>query len=434
MLGGATAIPDGDFILADATVPAALADAELGPSSDALVSCEIGLSNGRIAAIAPKLEGTNRFDMRGGQVWPCFVDMHTHLDKGHIWPRRANPDGSFIGAIEAVRADSEANWSASDVAARMDFSLRCAYAHGTKLIRTHLDSAAPQHRISWPVFAEMRDRWAGRIQLQAVSLVSADALLDDTYCDDLLATIVENGGVLGALAVMEPDLVAGLDRIFEAATRHGLDLDFHADETGDPNAHALRLIAEAKLRHDFSGSVVVGHCCSLACQTEDEAAATIALCAEAGLAVVNLPMCNMYLQDRQQGRTPCWRGVTRLKELRAAGVPVAVASDNTRDPFYAYGDLDPVEVLREAVRILHLDHPMDGTAELITSSPARIVGRPDFGRIRVGDPADLVLFDARSWTEFLSRPQSDRTVLRDGKPIDRQLPDYRELDALLEGN
>ena len=33
-----------------------------------------------------------------------------------------------------------------------------------------------------------------------------------------------------------------------------------------------------------------------------------------------------------------------------------VASDNTRDPFYAYGDLDMLEVYREATRILHFDH------------------------------------------------------------------------------
>ena len=36
--------------------------------------------------------------------------------------------------------DREANWTADDVRARMDFALRCAFAHGTGAIRTHLDS------------------------------------------------------------------------------------------------------------------------------------------------------------------------------------------------------------------------------------------------------------------------------------------------------
>ncbi len=156
--------------------------------------------------------------------------------------------------------------------------------------------------------------------------------------------------------------------------------------------------------------------------------------AEAGIAIVSLPMCNMYLQDRGEidpKRTPLWRGVAPLHELAAHGVAVAVASDNTRDPFYAYGDLDMVEVFREAVRILHLDHPIAPWPGIVTSAPADIMGLPDRGRLRTGAPADLVLFRARSYTEFLARPQSDRTVVRAGSAIDTTLPDYRELDGLL---
>jgi cytosine deaminase len=153
---------------------------------------------------------------------------------------------------------------------------------------------------------------------------------------------------------------------------------------------------------------------------------------DAGISVVSLPMCNMYLQDRHAGRTPRWRGVTLLHEMKARGIPVAVASDNTRDPFYAYGDLDPLEVFREASRILQLDHPVGDWPAAVCRDPAAIIGRPEFGRIAVDLPADLVLFRARNWTELLARPQSDRTVLRSGKPIDRALPDYRELDDLME--
>ena len=46
-------------------------------------------------------------------------------------------------------------------------------------------------------------------------------------------------------------------------------------------------------------------------------------------------------------------------------------------------------------------------------------------------PADLIVFRARSWTEFMARPQNDRYVLRAGRPIDTAPPDYRELDDLM---
>jgi cytosine/creatinine deaminase len=211
---------------------------------------------------------------------------------------------------------------------------------------------------------------------------------------------------------------------------NGFDLDFHVDESSDPAARSLERIALAAIRHRFTGKILCGHCCALALQGPEDEARVIALVKEAGISVVSLPMCNMYLQDRKAGRTPRWRGVTSLHELKAARVPVMVSSDNTRDPFYAYGDLDPLEVFREATRILQLDHPAGNWISAITSTPARVMGlHPDVGRI-YGGPANLVLFKARNWTELLSRPQHDRIVIRDGKRLATALPDYRELDGL----
>ncbi|MBX4941226.1 cytosine deaminase [Rhizobium binae] len=424
----------GRFALSNATLPAAAVTGYDAPAVEGLVKADLVITDGIIAAVLPPGAAPAELaksDLREGMVWPCFTDMHTHLDKGHIWPRSANPDGTFPGALEAVRADREANWSAGDVKKRMEFSLRSAYAHGTSLIRTHLDSLAPQHRISFEVFAEIRDAWKDRIALQAVALFPMENMADAAYFADLVAVVRDKGGLIGGVTRMSPDLDSQLDTLFRAAADSGLDVDLHVDETDDPAAETLRAIAQAVLRNRFDGKVTAGHCCSLARHDEETAKRTVALVAEAGVGVVSLPMCNMYLQDRYPGRTPRWRGITLFKELAAAGVATAVASDNTRDPFYAYGDLDPVEVFREAVRILHLDHPLDTAARVITTSPAEILGRSDKGRIAAGAPADLVLFSARRWSEFLSRPQSDRVVLRRGKVIDRSLPDYRELDNLV---
>jgi cytosine/creatinine deaminase len=238
-------------------------------------------------------------------------------------------------------------------------------------------------------------------------------------------------GLIGAVTYMCPELEDGLDILFRAAMDNGWNLDFHVDEASDPAARSLERIAMAALRHRFTGKILCGHCCSLALQGPEDEARIIALVKEAGIAVVSLPMCNMYLQDRQKSRTPRWRGVTSLHELKAAGVPVMLASDNTRDPFYAYGDLDTLEVFREATRIAQLDHPFGSWPESVTRMPADHMGLgPDHGRITSGVPANLVLFRARNWTELLSRPQHDRVILRHGKRLETMLPDYRELDGL----
>jgi cytosine deaminase len=231
-------------------------------------------------------------------------------------------------------------------------------------------------------------------------------------------------------ATLPDGLAARLEKFFALAAERGLDIDLHVDEDNAPASATLALIARTAIDTGFKGRVQVGHCCSLALQPDCSIRQTIALVAEAGLAVVSLPMCNMYLQDRVPGRTPRWRGVTLLHELAAAGVMVSVASDNCRDPFYAYGDHDMLEVFREAVRIAQLDHPMGRWPDSIAATPAAVM-RLDAGRIAVGAAADLVLLRGRDWSEALSRSQHDRVVLRAGRAIDTTLPDYRELDALM---
>ena len=239
-------------------------------------------------------------------------------------------------------------------------------------------------------------------------------------------------GVLGTVTYMLPDLDELLDRMFRTASQLGLDLDFHADETADTSAVSLRRIAEAALRHRFEGKILVGHCCALSRQATREVKITLDKAAQAGLAVVSLPMCNLYLQDRRDGSsTPRWRGVTLLHEMKARGIPVAVASDNTRDPFYAYGDLDMLEVYRMATRILHFDHPVADWPRAVTATPAEVMRAHGAGVLSVGSGADLVIFKGRSWTELLSRPESDRMVVRAGSAIERTLPDYAELDELM---
>ncbi|TPK86529.1 cytosine deaminase [Mesorhizobium sp. B2-4-17] len=432
----ATIPESSQFVLANARLHASLTPGLAAAfDSDGFALADISVADGRISSITARARApapADAVDLGGRIVLPCFVDCHTHIDKGHIWPRKPNPDGTFMGALNAAGADRAARWNAQDVARRMDFSLRSAYAHGTRALRTHLDSVAPQEEISWPVFEMMRETWRGRIELQGACLLGIEGVRDRKWFDRLAKRVAAAKGVLGVVTYMVPDLEELLDHVFAQAIKHGLDLDFHADETDDIAAISLKKIAEAALWNGFEGKILVGHCCSLARQPDLEVMDTLDKVAKAGLAVVSLPMCNLYLQDRRTDHTtPRWRGVTLLHEMRARGIPVAVASDNTRDPFYAYGDLDMLEVYRMATRILHFDHPVADWPQAVTATPASVMRLDGFGTLAAGGDADFILFKGRSWTELLSRPESDRIVVRAGRAIDRQLPDYAELDELM---
>ena len=127
--------------LANLTAPSCLVGA-----AGSLALLDLTIEGGRIVPGG----GGERVDMKGAMVFPAFVDLHTHLDKSQVWSRAPNPDGTSDSARLAVAADRTARWSAADVRRRMEFALRSAFAHGTRAIRTHLDSFPPSTRSPSP--------------------------------------------------------------------------------------------------------------------------------------------------------------------------------------------------------------------------------------------------------------------------------------------
>ena len=96
--------------ISDARVPLCLLEGRFADRGEGRGRVDIEIADGRIAGLSPAAaemkpegpalpDGAGCIDQDGGQVWPGLVDVHTHLDKGHIWPRVPNPDGSFAAAI-----------------------------------------------------------------------------------------------------------------------------------------------------------------------------------------------------------------------------------------------------------------------------------------------------------------------------------------------
>lgn len=437
-------LPDsGALRLARSRVAASLLETSVAEVAsqdrDGFALVDVAIDGGAIVSVAPAGSADGEaIDVAGRHLWPGFVEIHTHFDKGHIWPRAHNPDGSVSGAAGAVAADRAAHWREADIAARFDFGLRCAWAHGTTAIRTNIDSyVLAEARRGWAVFEEQRTGWAGRIALQGVTMARVDQYAGEEAAE-LVALAARSGGCLGGIlrtaAFSQPESIeridACLDTMLGRAAAEGLDIDLHVDECGDADAEGLRAVARAVLRNRFAGSVNCGHCCALSIQSAALLEQTIALAREAGLSVTSLPMANLYLQDRAPGRTPRWRGIAPVQELAAGGVTVCASSDNCRDPFFMFGDHDMLETWREFVRIAHLDLAPGAWAASVTRRPADIIGLPDLGRIEPGARADFVLFRARTVSELLARPQSDRIVLRRGRVSQATLPGHAELDGL----
>jgi cytosine deaminase len=376
-------------------------------------------------------------------VFPGLLDCHTHLDKTHTWHRAPNPTGEFWDAITALGADS-ARWTEEDIYRRASFALECAYAHGTVALRTHVDTWGTRESPAFAALARLRAEWAGRITLQTVTLCNLQAFADGEAAGILEFTARNGATALGGFPQPNPDLPRQLDALLAAARELGVGVDLHVDESGLVHAECLRATAEAVLRNQFPHPVACGHNCSLAVQDPARAASTLDLVKEAGIGLISLPLCNLYLQGRDRApaapgapsgargapRTPRWRGLMLAHEALDRGIPVACASDNVRDAFFAWGDYDALEVFSESVRIGHLDTRLAAAPSVVTTGPAAIMGLPDHGRVAPGARSALVVTAATTFNELLARPAAPRRLVRQGRLVTPQAPSYA---ALLPG-
>ena len=443
--GSFVALPDAQaFSIRGARVPGRLLrDIPPGAVADAegSVLIDFRVEKGRLTAIAAAGQavagGLPCLELGGRQLWPTLVDLHTHIDKSQVIGRMGRLGASFASAREAIVKDRQRYWSHEDIRARMEFSVRCAYVNGTAALRSHIDSYEGQAELSWSVFAEVRAAWQGRVVLQATSSVPIDVYATDygRRLADLAAAT--EGGLLGGVLRRSTDHNYGhmdniaelLDAQFTLAKVRGLAVDLHVDETLIAADSHLDEVARAVMRHGLEGRVVCGHLCSLAAQPDDKIAASLALCAEAGIGVVSLPTSNLYMHDRTPGRTPRLRGVTLAQEMLTRNIPFAIASDNVRDAFIPFGDYDLFDLFRQSIGVYHLDHCLGEAVSMVGPAPARMMGVEPIGSLCVGGPANLIIFNARSINELVCRPQADRVVVNAGRPVTDALPAYADLDV-----
>jgi cytosine/creatinine deaminase len=416
-------VPD---VLLDETCRIALPEAAPG-----FRQVNLHVKNGCIQAltpVSPANVGIPIADLSDGIVMTCPVDVHTHLDKSQT----ASRIGKYLHSLDdavALSGQDRMRWNEADILRRMSFSLRTAFAHGTRALRSHLDWVTPEPPLAWPVAMALRTQWASRVELQWVSICPLRLFADPVAGEAVASALARGQAILGASVHPQTGQRALLETVFSLAVKYDLDLDFHADEHLHANVDGMRSIAALTMRHGWQGRVTCGHCCALSVASEGVCQEILLRFFEAGISLVCLPMANLQLQGFKPGGTPRLRGIAPVVEAVTAGVNVCLASDNVRDAFVPFSDFDLLKLLGVSSLVAHLDDPMARWIGSITSNPAKAMGLDWDGLLRPGAPADLVILDGRDSFEVLSR--ANRRVIRAGQMIDSTPPSFRELDSPL---
>lgn len=377
-------------------------------------------AQGRMQSVVPHdrarpLPAGTTWDVGGALVLPGLVDAHTHLDKAFTLPRMGTVKPGLLGAIEAMMVDRQ-DWTEADIRARASRALQWAHDAGVVHLRTHCDWWEPEAQpLAWNILRELAQEWTGRITLERVGLIPLYLYTERSTAMHLARTVARSGpgALLGGFVHSTNWNPQALRHLFEAAQRHGLDVDLHVDEELHPGALGLATTAALLQELRFEGHVVCGHACALAAQDEATALATLDAVARSPITLVTLPITNLLLQDAITGRTPRQRGLTLVKEAHARGIPVLVASDNVQDPFCPVGSFDPLEALACGALAAQLDAAFDRWSESLCRTDWLRRG-PDALPLQPGSACDLIVFNQADCWGFPSRTQP-RVVLRQGR-------------------
>jgi len=134
--------------------------------------------------------------------------------------------------------------------------------------------------------------------------------------------------------------------------------------------------------------------------------------------VVANPFDNVVLQGRFD-TYPKRRGITRVKELLAGGVNVALGHDSIMDPWFPLGKGDMLAAAQLALYLCHMSgyEEINDVLDLITTNAARTLRIQDTYGIEEGKPADFIVLDAPSAFEALRLVPSRLHVFKGGREI-----------------
>ena len=403
-----------DLIVKHATLP------------DGREGIDIAIKDGRIAAVEAGItaEAGEVIDATGRLVTPPFVDPHFHMDATlSLGLPRMNVSGTLLEGI-ALWGELRQIVTREELVERASRYCDLAVSQGLLAIRSHVDTTDPR-LVTAEALLEVQARVKPYIDLQLVAFPQ-DGYFRAPHGVKALDRALDMGvNIVGGIPHFERTMDEGrasVEALCRIAADRGLPVDMHCDETDDPMSRHVETLAAQTVRFGLQGRVAGSHLTSMHSMDNYYVSKLIPLIAEAGMHVIPNPLINIMLQGRHD-TYPKRRGMTRVRELMAAGINVAFGHDCVMDPWYSMGSGDMLEVGHMAILVAQMAGVEDKRKifDALTVNSARAMALEGYG-LQKGCNADLVVLQARDPAEALRLKPVRLAVVKRGRVIARTAP------------
>jgi cytosine deaminase len=375
---------------------------------------DIGVTAGKITAIATGLSAEAReYDAEGHLACAGLVETHIHLDKTRIIDRCPPEDGRNANAVPRVAAVKQ-TFTEADVYQRASTTLENCIKHGTTRMRTHVELDGGVEMRSFDALETLRRDYAWAIDIE-LCVFPQEGLTNNQRSDELLVQASKRGArVIGAAPNYDPDKNGQIRRIFDLAREYDTDIDMHLDSGNSPADMDIHLVCELTKRYGLGGRVAVGHGCKYSTLPPPDLRKLAAEIADAGVAVTVLPATDLYMMGRDQDHS-VRRGVADANVLVENGVNCSISSNNILNPFTPLGDGNLIRIANMQANVCQIGeaHRLRECFAMLTDRSARLMNLKDYG-IAVGNPADIVIFDATTPEEAIAEVRSPLVAFKHG--------------------
>lgn len=395
---------------------------------------DIGIAEGRIVAIAPKLEqlAPVELDVRRLLVSPPFVESHIHLDSAlTAGEPRWNQSGTLFEGIEIWR-ERKQSLSLEDVKQRAIATLKQQAMQGVLFVRSHAD-VSEANLIALQGLLEVREQVKDWITLQVVAFPQ-DGVYGSPQNEELLEEALRMGadgvGGIPHYELTREDGVRSLHRIFDLAEQYDRLIDIHCDEIDDEQSRFLEVVVANAIRTGMGARVTASHTTAFGSYNNAYAFKLMGFLQRTRINFIANPLINITLQGRTD-TYPKRRGVTRVKELWQQGQNVSLGHDCVQDPWYSLGTGNMLDVANMAVHVCQMTgtNEIDACYNMVTWNGAKTLNVADDYGIEVGKPASLVVLDAQDRYDAIRRRAIARYVISQGALIAQTEPAVSQWQA-----